>query len=282
MTTTNFRPKYISFDVYGTLISWDTDPTTRRLLAGRLPEEQWPTFKKVFRGYRFDEVCGDYKPYEQILQDSFDRVCKRFGIGPTPGAGAEFADAVRSWGAHDDVPAPLKLMGDNYKLVALSNADDSFLDISMPRLGADFHAVLTAEQAQAYKPRYQAFEYMLDTLNATPEDFLHISSHTRYDAMPMHDMGFRNLVLLDRGYDPVTAWLRLRRDAVSGRGQQAPRSVGARSRPSRPCTASEVVSRGRAGSRGCASRCARCGSARAARLTRGRPTRWLRGSPGDR
>lgn len=204
MTTTNFRPKYISFDVYGTLISWDTDPTTLRLLAGRLPEEQWPTFKKVFRGYRFDEVCGDYKPYEQILQDSFDRVCKRFGIGPTPGAGAKFADAVRSWGAHDDVPVPLKLMGENYQLVALSNADDSFLDISMPRLGADFHAVLTAEQAQAYKPRYQAFEYMLDTLNASPEDFLHISSHTRYDAMPMHDMGFRNLVLLDRGYDPVT------------------------------------------------------------------------------
>jgi 2-haloacid dehalogenase len=204
MTTTNFRPKYISFDVYGTLISWDTDPTTRRLLAGRLPEEQWPTFKKVFRGYRYDEVCGDYKPYEQILQDSFDRVCKRFGIGPTPGAGAELADAVRTWGAHDDVPAPLKLMGDNYQLVALSNADDSFLDISIPRLGADWHAVLTAEQAQAYKPRYQAFEYMLDTLDASPEDFLHISSHTRYDPMPMHDMGFRNLVLLDRGYDPVT------------------------------------------------------------------------------
>ena len=85
----------------------------------------------MFRGYRFDEVCGDYKPYEQILQDSFDRVCKRFGIGPTR-AGAEFADAVRSWGAHDDVPAPLKLMGENYQLVALSNADDSFLDISIP------------------------------------------------------------------------------------------------------------------------------------------------------
>jgi 2-haloacid dehalogenase len=65
--------------------------------------------------------------------------------------------------------------------------------------------VYTAEQAQAYKPRYQAFEYMLDTLNAKPEDFLHVSSHTRYDLMPMHDMGFRNLVLLDRGCDPVTA-----------------------------------------------------------------------------
>jgi 2-haloacid dehalogenase len=205
MADETLRPKYISFDCYGTLINFDIDPTTRRLLAGRLPEEQWPAFKKVFRGYRFDEVCGDYKPYEQILQDSFDRVCKRWGIGPTEGAGAQFAEAVRGWVAHEDVPAPLKLMGDNYQLVILSNADDSFLDISVPKLGADFHAVLTAEQAQAYKPRYQAFEYMLDTLNAQPQDFLHVSSHTRYDMMPMHDMGFRNLVMLDRGYDPITA-----------------------------------------------------------------------------
>jgi 2-haloacid dehalogenase len=198
----NNRPKYISFDIYGTLINWDTDATTLRLLDGRLPEEQWPAFKKVFRGYRFDEVL-EYRPYEEILQRSFDRVCKYFGIGPTPGAGAELADAVKSFGAHDDVPAPLKLMGENFQLVALSNADDSFLEISIPKLGADFHAVLTAEQAQAYKPRYQAFEYMLDTLNAKPEDFLHISSHTRYDMHPMHDMGFRNLWMLDRGYDPI-------------------------------------------------------------------------------
>ena len=204
MADTNFRPKYISYDVYGTLINFNIYPTTQRLLAGRIPDEQWLAFKKVFRAYRFDEVNGDYKPYEQILQDAFDRACKRFGIGPTPGAGAELAEAVRNAVAHEDVPAALKLQGDNYKLVALSNADDSFLDISIPKLGAEWHAVFTAEQAQAYKPRLQAFEYMLDTLNAKPEDFLHVSCHTRSDLMPMHDMGFRNLVLLDRGSDPVT------------------------------------------------------------------------------
>ena len=203
MAETNFRPEYISFDCYGTLINFAIDSTTRRLLAGRLSEEQWPAFKAMFRGYRYDQVCGDYYPYEQVLQDSFDRVSKRWGLDPVEGAGAEFGEAVRSWVAHDDVPAPLKLMGENYRLVILSNADDSFLDISVPRLGADFHAVYTAEQAGAYKPRYQAFEYMLDQLNASPEDFLHVSSHTRYDPLPMHDMGFRNLVLLDRGYDPV-------------------------------------------------------------------------------
>ena len=72
----------------------------------------------------------------------------------------------------------------------------------MPKLGADFHAVYTAEQAGFYKPRYQAFEYMLDQLGAKPEDFLHVSSHTRYDLMPADDLGFTNKVFLDRGYDP--------------------------------------------------------------------------------
>jgi len=90
-------------------------------------------------------------------------------------------------------------MGEHYKLVILSNADDSFLAESVPRLGAEFH---TAEQAGYYKPRYGPFEYMLEQRDAAPEDFVHVSSHTRYDLMPARDLGFRNLVLLDRGYDP--------------------------------------------------------------------------------
>jgi 2-haloacid dehalogenase len=74
--------------------------------------------------------------------------------------------------------------------------------VSVPKLGAPFHAVYTAEQAGVYKPRYQAFEYMLDSLDASPADFLHVSSHTRYDVMPANDLGFENLVLLERGFDP--------------------------------------------------------------------------------
>ena len=44
-------------------------------------------FKKVFRAYRFDEVNGEYKPYVEILQSSFDRACKRFGIWADPRCG---------------------------------------------------------------------------------------------------------------------------------------------------------------------------------------------------
>jgi len=45
---------------------------------------------------------------------------------------------VRSWGPHSDVVEPLKRMGERYKLLILSNADDSFVAESAPRLEADF------------------------------------------------------------------------------------------------------------------------------------------------
>src|SRR3990170_3697106 len=103
MSATQFRPKYVSFDCYGTLISWPMTPITKELVGDQIPAEQWDQFVAEFRGYRYDQVCGEYYPYEQVL----------------------------------------------------------------------------------------------------PEAFVHVSSPTRYDPLPMHDMGFRNLVLLDRGYDPV-------------------------------------------------------------------------------
>ena len=202
MTQAQFRPKYVSFDCYGTLISWPMTPITEDLVGDQIPAEKWAQFLAEFRGYRYDQVCGEYYSYEQVLQDAFDRVCKKWGVAADPNAGKRFADGVRSWDPHPDVVEPLKKMAEKYKLVILSNADDSVLADSVPRLGAPFHAVYTAEGAGYYKPRYGAFEYMLEQLDAQPEDFLHVSSHTRYDIMPMHDLGFRNLVYLDRGYDP--------------------------------------------------------------------------------
>jgi 2-haloacid dehalogenase len=204
MSTARFQPKYVSFDCYGTLINFQMTPITQELVGDRIPAESWDQFVIDFRNIRYDAVCDRYYPYTEVLQSAFERVCRKWGIEPQADAGERFAEGVRSWGPHEDIPEPLARMGESFKLVILSNADDSFLKESVPRLGADFHAVFTAEQAGYYKPRYGAFEYMLAQLDAEPDDFLHVSSHTRYDLMPAHDLGFRNTVLLDRGYDPPT------------------------------------------------------------------------------
>ncbi len=87
-----------------------------------------------------------------------------------------------------------------------SNAADEQIQSNVDKLGAPFHAVYTAEQAQAYKPRLQAFEYMLDQLGCGPGDILHVSSSLRYDLIPAHDLRVDNKVYVNRGYEPSTPY----------------------------------------------------------------------------
>lgn len=86
----------------------------------------------------------------------------------------------------------------------LSNAMDEQIMSNVDKLGAPFHAVFTAQQAQSYKPRMQGFEYMFDKLGCKPEDVLHVSSSLRYDLMTAEDLGIRHKAFVNRGHEPGT------------------------------------------------------------------------------
>ena len=56
MSTPTFRPKYVSFDCYGTLISWPMTPITKELVGDQIPADSGTSFVAEFRGYRYDQV----------------------------------------------------------------------------------------------------------------------------------------------------------------------------------------------------------------------------------
>jgi len=113
---------------------------------------------------------------------------------------------VPTWGPHPDVPEGLAKVAKEIPLVILSNASNDQIQSNVDKLGAPFHRVFTAQMAQAYKPRLQAFEYMLDNLGCGPEDILHVSSSLRYDLMSAHDLGVKNKVFVARGHEPSTPY----------------------------------------------------------------------------
>lgn len=195
------RPKYISFDVIGTLIYFEMRKTVEPMLADRISGDDFEAFYNRFRLDRYDEIM-EYRPYDEIIDRAFRRTCARFDVEVRDTDVSTILEDLLGWEAHPDVLAPLATMAEHFPLVALSNADDRHLAAFIPRLGAPFHKVITAEQTGAYKPRLHAFDYMLAELDAKPEDFLHISSHQLYDHIPMFELGFTNKVFLDRGYDP--------------------------------------------------------------------------------
>ncbi len=194
------RPRFITFDCYGTLTHFQMSPMTRGLFADRVPLSRMDAFIKDFAAYRLDQVKGDWMPYDQIIQQALARTCKRWSI-EYRGEGQVLYNAIPAWGPHPDVPAGLARIAREIPLVIFSNASDSQIMANVGQLGAPFHTVFTAEQARAYKPRLAAFEFMLDNLGCGPQDILHVSSSFRYDLFPAHDMNITHKVFVARGHE---------------------------------------------------------------------------------
>ena len=195
-------PKFVTFDCYGTLIWFQMSQTAKEVLGPRLPPVVTDEFLRTFGAYRYDEVCGDWKLYRQVIRDAWRRALARYRLAYDETEADRLYDAIGTWGPHADVPTGLAKLASRYPLVILSNAADHQIPANVARLGAPFHAVYTAEQAGVYKPRLAAFEHMLDRLGCGPLDIVHVSASLRYDLMPAHDLGIRDKVYVNRGYEP--------------------------------------------------------------------------------
>lgn len=197
-----FRPKYITFDCYGTLTDYQMGPTARQLFADRISPDQMAAFIEDFRVYRLDEVLGDWKPLHEVIRCAVERLCQKWKLEFREADAAEFYRAIPTWGPHADVPEGLGRVAGEIPLVILSNADNAQIHENVARLGAPFAHVFTAEDAQAYKPRLQAWEYMFDQLGCSPQECMHVSSSFRYDHMSAYDLQYGARVFVARGHEP--------------------------------------------------------------------------------
>ncbi|KQV95205.1 hypothetical protein ASC87_25190, partial [Rhizobacter sp. Root1221] len=179
--------------------AFDTEAKRISMFADRVAREQMDQFVADFAAYRFDEVLGAWQPYEVVLKNAVRRLCRKWKLQYIDAEAQQYYDAVPTWVPHADVPAGLAKIAHEIPLVILSNASDDQIHSNVAKLGAPFHRVYTAQMAQAYKPRLQAFEYMLDSLGCNPEDVLHVSSSMRYDLMSADDLGIVNKVFVNRG-----------------------------------------------------------------------------------
>lgn len=200
---TRFRPKFVTFDCHGTLINFQMADAAKDLYGHLLDAPQMDEFIKNFQAYRFDEVLQDWKPYAEVVYNALERTCRRNNVPFSADDAAMVYNLVPTWGPHPDVPAGLAQLAKHIPLVALTNSMVAQISSNIAKLGAPFHAVLTAEEAGAYKPHLRAFEYMFDTLGCGPEDITHVSSSFRHDLMSAYDIGIKSKVWVNRGHEPA-------------------------------------------------------------------------------
>ncbi|WP_337029816.1 haloacid dehalogenase type II [Pantoea agglomerans] len=201
-----FKPKFITFDCYGTLIRFDMAGAAQRCFSDRVDPDAMHAFTTDFSSYRLDEVLGAWKPYYDVVSNALQRTCKKWGVRWDKADSDFIYTDCANWGPHPDVPAGLAKVAKEFPLVLLTNSMKDLIPHHEPRLGAPIYMAITAEETGAYKPQMKGFEYMLDKLGCGPEEILHVSSSFRYDLMTAHDLGIKNKVWVNRGHEPANPY----------------------------------------------------------------------------
>jgi 2-haloacid dehalogenase len=210
------KPEWLTFDCYGTLIQWDEGLVAA---AGRILGRSRGRASPVgaLSGAREQDF-----PIEDLL-DLYDRkehelegTVPHLDFRTVSARGLEFAmtalglpytpaDAVELTGAISRMPpfpevvpalAQLKRMG--FKLCVISNTDDDIIAGNVSQLGGHIDRVVTAQQAQGYKPGARIFAHAHESLGVSRAEVIHICASPTLDLQAARDLGFR-CIWIDRG-----------------------------------------------------------------------------------
>ena len=220
------RPEWLTFDCYGTLIQWD---------EGLVAAVQAILATKGQSGVSAQRLIAVYDHYEHALEAerphrSFREVAGQALALAMRDLGLNYIDAdmqtltsrISAMPPFQEVVptlAQLKKMG--FKLCIVSNTDDDIIAGNVAQLGGHIDAVVTAQQAQAYKPSPQIFAHVYRQLGVAADGVVHICASPHLDLVAARDIGFR-CIWIDRGtarlplpdYTPDAIFTRLDRVPV--------------------------------------------------------------------
>jgi 2-haloacid dehalogenase len=201
------KPRFVTFDMNGTLIKFAINDAIREVLGDRLPAEIAEDYLQACKAYRYDECMGDYQPFLQIVAKSMERASRLVGLDYREDEARSVNEIIPTWGPYPGVTAALNRLAEAYPLVIITNSDTGPAARLAENLQAPFEVVITAEQMGVYKPRLAAFEYMFDKLGASPDEIVHVSASPMYDLRSAAFVGIENKVYVDRGFEHDEHWL---------------------------------------------------------------------------
>jgi 2-haloacid dehalogenase len=201
------KPKFVTFDMNGTLIKFAINDAMREVLGDRLPAELADEYLQATKAYRIDECMGDYKPFHQIIANSMERASRWAGLEFRASDARAVYEIVPTWGPYPGVTEALNRLAEAVPLVIITNSDTAHAERLAKNLDAPFEVVISAEEMGTYKPRLGAFEYMFDKLGVKPDELVHVSASPMYDLRSAAVMGIKDKVYVDRGFEQDEHWL---------------------------------------------------------------------------
>jgi 2-haloacid dehalogenase len=181
----------ISFDCYGTLIDWEAGilPVSRKLLSSHHQSLPDAALLDLYGEFEAEAESGPYQTYRNVLRSVVQAFADRFHFQATAAEIDSLHESVAAWPPFPDTVPALRELKKRYKLAVISNIDDDLFSETRKRLGVEFDAVITAQQAKSYKPSLNNFQLALHTLAISPDRLLHAAQSVYHDVVPARSLG---------------------------------------------------------------------------------------------
>jgi 2-haloacid dehalogenase len=185
------RFEILTFDCYGTLIDWETGilSALRRILSAHKKEMDDATLLKLYGDFEQRSEQGAFQPYRQVLESVVRQFGTELQFTPTAEEARSLPDSLPTWRPWPDTVAALRQLKSRFRLAILSNVDDDLFALTRPQLEVEFDEVITAQQAQAYKPSLKLFELALSRIDAPAHRVLHVGQSIYHDVIPAQALG---------------------------------------------------------------------------------------------
>lgn len=207
----------LTVDVVGTLIDFETG-----ILDGIRSVGEGPDDEAVLAAFGAAEDVQQQltpeMPFTAMLDPISARLAAELGMpgldggsGPSP-----LRRSIGTWPAFPDAVDALKVLGERFLLVAVTNGDRAALDSMAATLGEPFADGVTVDEVGVNKPDPRMFEAALERLavvGVARDEVLHVAQSQYHDIGAAHRLGLR------------TCWVQRRRGRESFGATPAPSEV---------------------------------------------------------
>jgi 2-haloacid dehalogenase/putative hydrolase of the HAD superfamily len=176
---------FVTFDVYGTLIDWETGVYDAFAAEAERDgftierEELIPLFFETQKQIQ----AGSYELYAEVLRRTAVQIAKKLGWPLEPSRSGFLPDSVQRWPAFKETNATLAKVAKKQRVGLIANIDDKLLGQTRRHIPMDFDLVVTAQQVRSYKPDPAHFTECERRIGGK-KGWVHVASSYYYDVEP--------------------------------------------------------------------------------------------------
>ena len=211
------RVKFLTFDIFGTVMdltgslagpAGDFLAANGSNISGQAFYADWRERQRIEQ-YQDNLLMLGHSGYLETCRRAFVYCLKKHNVGYTAEGVREFMQVYMDLRPYPDAIDGLRALGARYKLVALSNGEQWYLEkLLQNNVPVDFDAIISVDQVGAFKPSPGIYRKAVQRLRCEPGEIMMVAAHA-FDILGAQACGFKgayvnryNLPTEDSEYQP--------------------------------------------------------------------------------